>query len=116
MFDKGVFLRGGERMVEEGTQVLDDLPLVFLHVLEPDELHIVPMPAFPTSYNVLPVVSIKLQIFKYQDCQDIYNQNLTCSPALKSSANWAKSPTKPDSGSLNILNRETQTSFGLRAT
>ena len=58
--DKGVFLRIGERMVEEGTQVIDDLPLVFLHVLEPDELHIVPVPAFPTSYNVLPVVPIKL--------------------------------------------------------
>ena len=60
MVDKGVFLRGGERMVEEGAQVLDDLPLVFLHVLEPHELHIVPVSALPTSYNVLPVVSIKL--------------------------------------------------------
>ena len=60
MFNQGVFLRGGERVVEEGTQVIDDLPLVFLHVLEPDELHIVPVSAFPTSYNVLPVVPIKL--------------------------------------------------------
>ena len=60
MVNQGIFLRGGERMVEEGTQVLDDLPLVFLHVLEPDELHIVPVPAFPTSDDMLPVVSIKL--------------------------------------------------------
>ena len=60
MFHEGVFLRGGEWMVEEGTQVLDDLPLVFLHVLKPDELHIVPVSAFPTSYNVLPIVSVKL--------------------------------------------------------
>ena len=60
MVDKGVFLRGGEWVLEEGTQVLDDLPLVFLHVLEPDELHIVPVPAFPTSDYMLPVVPIKL--------------------------------------------------------
>ena len=60
MVDEGVFLRHGEWVVEEGTQVLDHLPLVFLHVLEPDELHIVPVSAFPTSYNVLPVVPIKL--------------------------------------------------------
>ena len=60
MFNEGVFLRRGERVDEEGTQVIDDLPLVFLHVLEPDELHIVPVSAFPTSYNVLPVVPIKL--------------------------------------------------------
>ena len=60
MVDEGVFLRHGEWVVEEGTQLLDHLPLVFLHVLEPDELHIVPVSAFPTSYHVLPVVPIKL--------------------------------------------------------
>ena len=60
MVDEGVFLRQGEWVVEEGTQVLDDLPLVFLHVLEPDELHIVPVSAFPTSDDMLPVVPIKL--------------------------------------------------------
>ena len=65
MVDKGVFLRQSEWVVEEGSQVLDDLPLVFLHVLEPDKLHIFSVPAFPTSDDMLPVVPIKLQIFKY---------------------------------------------------
>ena len=60
VFSQGESGRQGEWVVEEGTQVLDDLPLVFLHVLEPDELHIVSVSAFPTSYNVLPVVPIKL--------------------------------------------------------
>ena len=60
MVDEGVFLRHGEWVVEEGTQLLDHLPLVFLHVLEPDELHIVSVSAFTTSYNVVPEVPIKL--------------------------------------------------------
>ena len=60
MFNKGVFLRQGEWMIEEGTQVLDHLPLVFLHVLELHELHIVPVSTLPTSYDMLPVVPIKL--------------------------------------------------------
>ena len=60
MVHKGVHLRRGERVVEEAAQVFQDHPLVLLHVLEPEELHILFVSYFPPREDVIPIVSIGL--------------------------------------------------------
>ena len=100
---KGVHVRGGERMVEKVAQVFQDLPLVPLHVLEPKELHIFFVSYVPPREDVIPIVSIGLGTMSNIHSLFLLKHIHTCIPNLKSSANCAKSPTNPDSGSLIIL-------------
>ena len=61
MLHKRIRLGGGKRVVEEGAQVFDDLPLVLLHLLKPDKLDILFLFHLPARKNVVPIVPINLQ-------------------------------------------------------
>ena len=60
MLHKRIRLGGGERVVEEGAQVLNDLPLVFLHVFEPEELYIFLFFHLPAREDMMPIVPVIL--------------------------------------------------------
>ena len=56
-------LLGGQGVIEEGTKIIDDAQLIFLHVFVPEKLQVGMISPFPTLEQVMPVGSVNQKTF-----------------------------------------------------